>query len=49
MVAHDLLRDRREVFMKLERVGVMCLEAPVGRLGPDLVNRYLSIKMREII
>lgn len=49
VVAHDLLRDRREVFMKLERMGVMCLEAPVGRLGPDLVNRYLAIKMREMI
>ena len=49
VVAQDLLRERRKVFIKLERMGVMCLEAPAGRLGPELVNRYLAIKLREMI
>ncbi len=49
VIAHDVLCDRREVFMKLERMVAMCLEAPAEKLGPELVNRYLGIKLRDVI
>lgn len=49
VVAHDLLRERRTVLARLARLGVLCVEAPVERLGPELVNRYLTIKARDLI
>lgn len=49
VVAHDLLRERRTVFARLARLGVWCVEAPVDRLGPELINRYLAIKARDLI
>ena len=49
VVAHDLLRERRTVFARLARLGVLCVEAPVERLGPELINRYLAIKARDLI
>lgn len=49
VVAHDLLRERRTVFARLTRLGVLCMEAPVEQLGPDLINRYLAIKARDLI
>lgn len=49
VVANDLLRERRAVFARLRRLGVACVEAPVEQLGPELVNRYLAIKARDLI
>lgn len=49
VVAHDLLRERRAVFARLARLGVLCMEAPVERLAPELINRYLAIKARDLI
>ena len=49
VVAHDLLRERRTVFARLARLGALCVEAPVERLGPELINRYLAIKARDLI
>lgn len=49
VVAHDLLRERRTVLARLARLGVLCVEAPVERLGPELINRYLAIKARDLI
>ncbi len=48
-IAHDFLRDRQIVFERLRRLGVMCLEAPGRQIGPELLNRYLDIKRRELI
>jgi uncharacterized protein (DUF58 family) len=48
-IAHDFLRDRRVVFERLRRLGVLCLETPGRQIGADLVNRYLDIKRRELI
>lgn len=48
-IAHDFLRDRQVVFERLRRLGVLCLEAPGQRIGPELLNRYLDIKRRELI
>ena len=49
VVAYDLMRERRAVFAKLARLGVLCVEAPAARLGPALVNRYLAVKARDEI
>ena len=49
VVAHDLLRERRAVFARLARLGALCVEAPLERLGTALVNRYLAIKARDLI
>ena len=49
VVAYDLVRERRAVFAKLARLGVLCIEAPAERLGPALINRYLAVKARDLI
>ena len=49
VVAHDLLRERLAVLARLRRLGILCVEAPVERLGVALVNRYLGIKKRDLI
>ena len=49
VVAYDLMRERRAVFARLARLGVLCVEAPANRLGPSLVNRYLAVKARDLI
>jgi uncharacterized protein (DUF58 family) len=49
VIAHDMLRERREVFLRLERLGVLCVDAPAERIGADLLNRYIAIKSREMI
>ena len=32
------------VLSRLQRLGVELIDAPVSRLGPDLLNRYLTVK-----
>ena len=49
VVADDILRDRRVVFERLRRLGVLCVESPVARIGPEVVNEYLRIKRREML
>ncbi len=49
VVAHDLLRDRRVVLERLERVGIHCLDVPSRGLSVELLNRYLMIKQRGLI
>ena len=49
VVAHGMLRERQAVFARLARLGVLCVEAQVERLGPELINRYLAIKARDLI
>ncbi len=49
VVADALLFDREVVLKRLARRGVLCVDAPPERVGPDLVNRYLEIKRRELI
>lgn len=49
VVARDLMYERRRVFTELDRLGVLIVEAPPERLGGALVNRYLSIKSREML
>ena len=49
VIAHDILRERRKVFLRLERLGVLCVDAPAERIGAELLNRYIAIKSREMI
>ncbi len=49
VIADDFIRERMIVFERLRRLGVHCLDAPSGRIGVDLVNRYLLIKRKELI
>ena len=49
VIAQDMLRDRRTVLQKLERLGVHCLDVPNRGLSTGLVNRYLLIKQRGLL
>ena len=49
VIAQDLLRDRRIVLQKLERLGVHCLDVSSRGLSTGLINRYLLIKQRGLI
>ncbi len=49
VIAYDLLRDRRIVLERLERLGIHCLDIPPRTLPAGLINRYLAIKRRGLI
>lgn len=49
VVAYDLLREREKVIRRLRRLGIFCIDAPPGAIGPALLNRYIEIKRREMI
>ena len=49
VVAASLLRERKIVITRLQRLGVHVIEAPYERLGTDLVNAYLDLKKRDLL
>jgi uncharacterized protein (DUF58 family) len=49
VIAHDMLRERRVVLERLERLGVHCLDVAPAGLSAGLINRYLQIKQRGLI
>jgi uncharacterized protein (DUF58 family) len=49
VVAASLLRERKIVIARLQRLGVHVVEAPHERLGTDLVNAYLDLKKRDLL
>ena len=49
VLAHELMRERRAVFSRLRRLGVLCIETPAERLDSALISRYLAIKHRDLI
>ena len=49
VVAASLLRERKIVITRLQRLGVHVVEAPYERLGTDLVNAYLDLKKRDLL
>jgi uncharacterized protein (DUF58 family) len=49
VIAQDMLRDRRVVFERLQRLGVHCLDVPSRGLSVALINRYLLVKERGLI
>ena len=49
VVASDLLREREVVLLRLRRLGIHCIDAPVGSVSTELINRYMEIKRRELV
>lgn len=49
VVAADIASERKIVFEKLRRLGVLCLEASRDDIGVELVNQYLKVKHLELI
>jgi uncharacterized protein (DUF58 family) len=49
VTAAALLRERETVLARLRRMGVEVLEAPLDRIGPELVNSYLELKRRNVL
>lgn len=49
VVADVLLRDRDVVVRRLQRHGVLCVDAPPASVGPELIDRYLRVKRRELV
>ena len=48
-VANDLTREREVVLRRLQRLGVMCIDAAPREVSTQLINRYLDIKRRELV
>lgn len=49
VLADQLQRERAVVLERLGRLGVHCLDVPHDRLRLDLLNRYLTIKQRDLL
>jgi uncharacterized protein (DUF58 family) len=49
VLASDFVAEREVVLQRLQRLGVLCIDAEPGQLGTELVNRYLDIKRREML
>ncbi|HIC79390.1 MAG TPA: DUF58 domain-containing protein [Kiloniellaceae bacterium] len=49
VIADEFLRERRLVMERLRRMGVLCLDVTAEQMGPEIINRYLEIKRRELI
>jgi len=49
VTAASLLRERRIVIARLQRMGVHVVEAKHDRLGPEIVNAYLDMKRRDLL
>ncbi len=49
VVAAEMLRERRIVIARLQRLGVHIVEAAHERLGSELVNAYLGLKRRNLL
>ncbi len=49
VTAAALLRERDVVLVRLKRLGVQLLEAPVDAVGPAVINSYLDIKRRNLL
>lgn len=49
VVAGALLRERETVIGRLRRMGAHIVDAPVERLGTEVVNAYLDLKRRDLL
>jgi uncharacterized protein (DUF58 family) len=49
VIAADFLRDRQTVFERLDRLGVHCLDVAREQFSVRLINRYLTMKQRNLI
>ena len=49
VTAAALLRERELVITRLRRTGAHIVDAPVGAVGPRLLNAYLDLKRRDLL
>ncbi len=49
VIAGAMLQQREAVIGRLRRAGAQIVEAPAGRLGPDVINGYLDAKRRDLL
>ncbi|CAM3060053.1 Uncharacterized conserved protein, DUF58 family, contains vWF domain [Paracoccus aminovorans] len=49
VAANQILAERQAVLDKLNRLGILCLDASPGALTPALLSRYIEIKAKELI
>ncbi|MEM9168634.1 MAG: DUF58 domain-containing protein [Pseudomonadota bacterium] len=49
VIADRLLRERDLVIRKLQKMGVLTIDAPAEAIGAALVNQYLRIKKRDLL
>jgi len=49
VIAAALLREREVVLERLRRLGVEIIDSPPDRLGPDLLNRYMALKRKDLL
>lgn len=49
VIAASMLRERRIVVARLQRLGVHIVEAHHDRIGTELVNAYLGLKRRNLL
>jgi uncharacterized protein (DUF58 family) len=49
VISDALLRERETVITRLRRMGVHVVDAPVNRLGPELLSRYLDLKRKDLL
>jgi uncharacterized protein (DUF58 family) len=49
VIAHSLITEKELVLSRLSRLGAEIINAPAGRIGPALLNRYLELKRQSRI
>lgn len=49
IASRQMAHDRRIVFDRLTRLGVLCLDTTPEDLSPALISRYMDIKAREMV
>ncbi len=49
VIAHSMIVDKELVLSRLQRLGAEIINAPAGRIGPALLNRYLELKRQSRI
>jgi len=49
VVADEIVRERRVVLERIRQSGAQVLDVEVERLEPELIERYLSMKRRELL
>ena len=48
-MAGDFVREREVVLRRLQRMGILCVDAQPEEVSANLINRYLEIKRREMV
>lgn len=49
VVAHDFVRERETVLLRLRRAGIRTIDAAPSQVSVDLLNQYLEAKRRELV